>query len=127
MTGSRLIGIGCALGVLLVGAGYSGRFTTRKQPPYQHVDQVVAAPEAWNGRQIDLHGFAREIQRGPGATEYRFRVEWQGKSTAVPYDGAVPDSFEDGVEVVLKGTMTPSGFRARKSGVLVKVKGPPII
>ena len=43
------------------------------------------------------------------------------------YDGVVPSSFEDGIEVVVKGTMTPSGFRVRKGGVLVKVKGPPII
>ncbi len=36
------------------------------------------------------------------------------------YTGIVPDTFKDGSEVVLKGTLGPDGFQVEPDGVMAK-------
>ena len=36
------------------------------------------------------------------------------------HTGIVPDTFKDGAEVVLKGTLSPSGFAVDSDGVMAK-------
>jgi cytochrome c-type biogenesis protein CcmE len=36
------------------------------------------------------------------------------------YSGIVPDTFKDDAEVVLKGTLTPDGFKVDPNGVMAK-------
>ena len=89
---------------------------------YKHVDEVMAQPDAWHGKRMQLHGFVvdKSIERRPDTLEYRFRIESKGKMIQAHYTGVVPDTFKHGSEVVLKGTLGPDGFSVAPNGVLAK-------
>ena len=44
---------------------------------YKHVDEVVASPQDWEGKRIQLHGFvvANSILVKPDTLEYKFKVQ----------------------------------------------------
>jgi len=53
------------------------------------------------------------IQRDPGGREYAFRVTDGARTFPVVYRGLAPDTFTDGVDVVVEGRMGRDGtFRA---------------
>lgn len=53
------------------------------------------------------------IVRSTGGTDYTFRVTDGAKQYAVSYHGIAPDTFTDGVDVVLEGRLARDGtFRA---------------
>lgn len=53
------------------------------------------------------------IQRDPGGREYAFRVTDGARTFPVVYHGIAPDTFTDGVDVVVEGRMGSDGtFRA---------------
>jgi cytochrome c-type biogenesis protein CcmE len=89
---------------------------------YKHVDEIAGQPDAWHGKQMNLHGFVVEksILRKPDSLEYRFQVQNNGKVVPVSYKGVVPDTFKDGSEVVLKGRLGPHGFVVDPNGVVAK-------
>jgi cytochrome c-type biogenesis protein CcmE len=87
---------------------------------YKHVDEVMAQPEQWYGKRLQLHGFAKQVTRKPSTLEYRFRVESNGQVVNASYKGVVPDTFKDDAEVVLKGTLGPDGFSVEPNGVMAK-------
>jgi cytochrome c-type biogenesis protein CcmE len=97
-----------ALGALL--------FTTMRESAayYKHVDEVMGTPEAWYGKSMNLHGFVVEnsIMKRPDTLDYRFHVKNGDKVVLANYTGVVPDTFKDGAEVVLTGTLGPNGFHA---------------
>jgi cytochrome c-type biogenesis protein CcmE len=49
------------------------------------------------------------IQRDPGGREYAFRVTDGAKTFPVVYRGIAPDTFTDGVDVVVEGRMGRDG------------------
>lgn len=87
---------------------------------YKHVDEVMAQPENWHGRRLQLHGYVSSIERKRNSLEYRFNVESNGQVVQARYTGVVPDTFKDGSEVVLKGTLGPDGFDVERNGVMAK-------
>jgi cytochrome c-type biogenesis protein CcmE len=87
---------------------------------YKHVDEVMADPEPWYGKKLQLHGFAKEVTRKPSSLEYRFQVESNGQVVTATYKGVAPDTFKDDAEVVLKGTLSPEGFVVAPNGVMAK-------
>src|SRR5687767_9924721 len=89
---------------------------------YKHVDEVMAQPDAWHGKRMQLHGYVvdKSIERRPDTLEYRFRIESKGKMVQAHYTGVVPDTFKHGSEVVLKGTLGPEGFSVAPNGVMAK-------
>jgi cytochrome c-type biogenesis protein CcmE len=89
---------------------------------YKHVDEVMANPEAWQGKRLQLHGFVvrDSILRKRDSFDYRFQVQSKGRIVAAHYTGIVPDTFADDAEVVLKGTLEPDGFHVAPNGVMAK-------
>ncbi len=87
---------------------------------YKHVDEVMAGPEAWHGKRLQLHGYVAGIERKRNTLEYRFNVESNGHVVQAHYTGIVPDTFKEGSEVVLKGTLGPDGFDVERNGVMAK-------
>jgi cytochrome c-type biogenesis protein CcmE len=87
---------------------------------YKHVDEVMAQPEQWYGKKLQLHGFAKEVTRKPSSLEYRFKVESNGQVVTATYKGVVPDTFKDDAEVVMKGTLSPAGFTVAPNGIMAK-------
>ena len=100
---------------------------------YKHVDEVMTAPTAWQGKRLQLHGFIVDgsILQKPDTLQYRFQVQNNGKIVQAEYTGIVPDGFKSGSEVVLKGRLSPHGFSVEPGGVMAKcpskyVAGPPV-
>jgi cytochrome c-type biogenesis protein CcmE len=89
---------------------------------YKHVDEVMAAPEQWYQKNLQLHGHVVDgsIMRRPNTLDYRFKVEANGKVVTANYSGIVPDTFKDGSEVVLKGRLSADGFAVEPDGVMAK-------
>ena len=97
-----------AFGVLL----YSSLGESLQQ--YKYVDEVVAAPQQWEGQRFKLHGFVvpHSIGRKENTVEYRFDIQRNGKTLRAFYNGITPDTFKDDSEVVLTGVLTKEGFIA---------------
>jgi cytochrome c-type biogenesis protein CcmE len=91
---------------------------------YKHVDEVMAAPAAWEGKRLQLHGFVKSKMLKPGTLEYLFQVENEGEIIWAQYTGVTPDTFKDDSEVVLKGQLarTEAGllFQVEPNGIIAK-------
>ena len=87
---------------------------------YKHVEEVMGQPDAWYGKRLQLHGHASDIRRKPDSLDYRFEVAHNGQMVKATYTGIVPDTFKDGSEVVIKGTLSPAGFVVEPDGVMAK-------
>lgn len=89
---------------------------------YMHVDEVLAEPDAWYGKNLQVHGYVVPGSRmiKPNTLEYRFKVENNGSVIDAEYTGIVPDTFQDGSEVVISGQLSPHGFAVKPNGVMAK-------
>jgi cytochrome c-type biogenesis protein CcmE len=89
---------------------------------YKHVDEVMADPGAWYGKNLQMHGFVQGVPlRNRNSLEYHFDVQSNGKVIRAYYTGIVPDTFKADSEVVLKGTLEQDGiFHVAKDGVMAK-------
>ena len=89
---------------------------------YKHVDEVMAQPENWYGKKLQLHGFVvpDSIMKKPNSLDYWFQVQQNGKIVTATYTGVVPDTFKSDSEVVLKGELSSIGFKVHPNGVMAK-------
>ena len=89
---------------------------------FKHVDEVMADRQAWEGKPLQLHGYVipGSIMQRPNTLDYRFKVQSKGTVVGASYTGIVPDTFKDGSEVVVKGTLAPDGFTVEPNGVMAK-------
>ena len=118
---SKPIKIGATALVLALALG--GLFYSTLQEGteyYVHVDEVMTNPDAWHGKRLQLHGYVESIERRRNSLEYRFNVQSNGRVVRASYSGVVPDTFKDGAEVVLKGTLTGDEFHVERNGVMAK-------
>ena len=102
--------------VVLAGAFTALLATTLKDnlQYYKYVDEVVAAPQEFKGKNLQIHGYVvpGSIGQKPNSLDYRFDLHRNGKVIRAYYTGVVPDTFKDDAEVVLTGHLTPDGFEA---------------
>src|SRR5262245_52549999 len=98
---------------------------------FKHVDEVMTQPQAWEGKQLQLHGYVvpGSILVKKSTLEYKFKVQNNparageaGHVVEASYKGIVPDTFKDEAEVVLKGRLTPEGFHTDPNGVVAKCR-----
>jgi len=118
---SKLLKIGLTTAVLSLAFGgllYSS--LSEETQYYKHVDEVMTAPADWYGKRLQVHGHASNIRRRPDSLDYRFEITHNGEVVTADYTGIVPDTFKDGSEVVVKGTLTPAGFQVEANGVMAK-------
>ena len=79
---------------------------------YKHVDEVMVQPDAWYGKPLQIHGFAKNVSRTRDTLKWRFDMETNGHVVRAYYTGITPDTFKNDAEVVLTGTLGPDGFQA---------------
>lgn len=121
MSGSKSIKI--AISTLVLGLAFSAMLYSSLSEDtqyYKHVDEVMTQPTQWYGKRLQLHGHASDIRRKPDSLDYRFEVAFNGQLVKASYTGIVPDTFKDGSEVVVKGTLGPEGFLVEPNGVMAK-------
>jgi cytochrome c-type biogenesis protein CcmE len=110
--------------VIVLGAGGIGYmlFDGFKSETYFYtVDQAVAQGPALTGQTVRLKGLVEpgSVVTEKGKLGTRFRVTEKGKSIAVTYDKALPDTFKEGMEVVVQGEVDKS-YTLAADEVLVK-------
>ncbi|WP_396625714.1 cytochrome c maturation protein CcmE [Luteitalea sp.] len=121
MSGSKTVKI--AISTLVLGLAFSAMLYSSLSEDtqyYKHVDEVMTQPSPWYGKRLQLHGHASDIRRKPDSLDYRFDVAYNGQVVKASYTGIVPDTFKDGSEVVVKGTLGPDGFVVEPNGVMAK-------
>lgn len=75
-------------------------------PPYKMVDEVARSVAHWDGKRVRLHGGVR-----PGTivhvtdSVHVFTLQRNGEAMRIWHTGAVPDTFHDGAEVIVSGTV----------------------
>ena len=113
-----------ATAVVLLGALGGLMYTSLQEGTeyYKHVDEVMVDPGAWHGKKLQLHGHVvdKSIMRRPDTLDYIFQIQSNGHVVNARYTGVVPDTFKDGSEVVIKGTLGPDGFHVAPNGVMAK-------
>lgn len=85
------------------------------------VDQAVAQGPALPGQVVRLKGIVEpgSVVSEPGKLGTAFRIAENGKSMAVTYDKAMPDTFKEGMEVVVQGEVGKN-YTVSADEVLVK-------
>jgi cytochrome c-type biogenesis protein CcmE len=120
----KVIRIGLTAFVLAAAFGGLMWFSLREDTEYyKHVEEVMASPQQWEGKALQLHGYVvpGSIFRARNDTlEWRFKVQSKGSSVDASYHGVVPDTFKDEAEVVLRGKLTTAGFAVMPNGVMAK-------
>jgi cytochrome c-type biogenesis protein CcmE len=108
--------------LVLAGALTGLMYTTLREGTayYMHVDEVLANPAAWQGKELQLHGYVNDLRQKPDTLDYRFQVQNNGKVITANYRGIVPDTFKNGAEVVLKGRLDGQAFAVEPDGVMAK-------
>ena len=106
-----LIGVvvGAAVGYLVTSSSGEGVLE------YIFVDKVVADPAYYAGRTIKVHGtvVGGTVRQKIGAAgDYTFEIEREGKRMPVHFTNMVPDTFQEGGEVILTGELKDGRFES---------------
>ena len=72
---------------------------------YKKVDEVMVDPAQWQGKALQVHGYAKQVSRKRDSLEYQFDIESNGKIMRAYYTGVTPDTFKNDSEVVVKGRL----------------------
>lgn len=72
---------------------------------YKTVDELLSNTERFSGRTVRINGVLREgsIKQKPGSDEYRFQISKRGMVLDVAYRGVLPDSMQEGRDLVVQG------------------------
>jgi cytochrome c-type biogenesis protein CcmE len=78
---------------------------------FYSVDQAVAQGDDLIGETVRIKGQVEPgtIEGEDGTLGRKFRIAQKGKTIWVTYDRALPDTFEESVEVVAQGTVDANG------------------
>ena len=87
---------------------------------YMHVDEVMVEPEAWNGKRLQVHGYAENIGVRPKSLEWQFDIQNNGHVVHAQYTGIVPDTFQNEAEVVVSGRLEGNTVIVEPNGIMAK-------
>ena len=91
---------------------------------YMEVEEVLADPKAWDGKALQVHGYAANVLRHPRSLDWRFEitdsVENRIHSIQAVYNGIVPDTFDNHAEVVATGRLDGDTFYVDRDGIMAK-------
>ena len=79
---------------------------------YKFVDEVTSTPDAFRNKKLQVHGKVVDgsIEQAKGTLMYRFKIQSRpdrpAATIAATYEGLVPDTFKDGAEVIVRGSLT---------------------
>jgi cytochrome c-type biogenesis protein CcmE len=101
------IGIGSVIGIVIVAIaiGFVVYDGLKSETYFYTVDQAIAQGADLPGQQVRVKGIVEpgSIVGEQGHLGREFRIAENGRSLAVVYDKAMPDTFEENREVVVQG------------------------
>lgn len=91
--------------VAMVAVGFIVVDGLKSETYFYSVDEAVDRGDALVGKTVRVKGvvMAGTINGAPGELGYNFRIAEQGKSMRITYSRALPDTFQEGTEVVAQG------------------------
>lgn len=89
--------------VLLVAAGFGLKALDGAFTYYIQADEFVDHRDNYNGKNLKIAGYVEKDSLKKEGKDFHFNVNFQGRSFPVLYSGLVPDTFKEGVEVVVEG------------------------
>ena len=108
-------------------AAFAGLLWTTMQEGAQYyleVEEVLADPASWDGKPLQVHGYAANVMRRPKSLDYRFEIADGVGSRAhvleAVYTGIVPDTFDNHAEVVATGRLEGGTFHIDADGIMAK-------
>jgi len=111
------------VGIILLacGAAFIVIDSLKSETYFYTVDQALAQGPKLPGQHVRIKGTVEPgtIVGKQGELGRKFRITQKGKALAVTYDKALPDTFEENREVVVKGTVDDD-MVLRADEVLVK-------
>lgn len=93
---------------ILVGVGIVVATTLPKSMQYYvTVDELFAKESKYLGKELKVAGKVKQgsIQKSEKDISWKFEVENGGQTMNVAYRGAMPDTFKEGADVVITGTL----------------------
>jgi cytochrome c-type biogenesis protein CcmE len=89
---------------------------------YKTVDEVMAAPEEWQGKRMQVHGHVLGDPAVKMSTlEWRFKMHANGQVIDAVYQGSVPDTFKADADVVVKGRLDENNvMHVERGGIMAK-------
>ena len=91
---------------------------------YLEVEEVVVEPAEWEGKPLQVHGYAANVMRRPDSLDWRFEitdsVENRTRTMKAVYSGLVPDTFDNHAEVVATGRLVGDTFHIGPDGIMAK-------
>ncbi len=108
-------------------AAFAGLLWTTMQEGtqfYLEVEEVLAEPAEWEGKPLQVHGYAANVMRRPDSLDWRFEitdsVENRTMMMNAVYSGIVPDTFDNHAEVVATGRLVGDTFHIDPDGIMAK-------
>jgi cytochrome c-type biogenesis protein CcmE len=89
---------------------------------YKTVDELLANPARFETRPVRINGVlvAGSVRAKPGTNEYRFQLAKRDKHLEVSYSGVLPDTMQEGQELVVHGVFNASEKVFQASEILTK-------
>lgn len=91
---------------------------------YVEVEEVMADPVDWDGKALQVHGYAANVRRHPKSLDWRFEIRDSVENSAhmitAVYNGVVPDTFDNHAEVVATGRLDGDTFHVDADGIMAK-------
>jgi len=91
---------------------------------YKLVEEVMLEPEIWQGKRLQVHGYAANVLRNPRSLDWRFDIQNSVESTKhvvhAEYNGIVPDTFANDAEVVISGRLQGNTLIVDANGIMAK-------
>jgi cytochrome c-type biogenesis protein CcmE len=91
---------------------------------YLKVEEVLVEPAAWQGKRLQVHGYASNVLRTRNSLDWRFditeAVGSAGHVVHAEYNGLVPDTFDNHAEVVVSGVLEGDTLIVDARGIMAK-------
>ncbi len=108
-------------------AAFAGLLRTTMQDGTQYyleVEEVMADPASWDGKPLQVHGYAANVMRRPKTLDYRFEIadSVEGRTHVLDavYTGIVPDTFDNHTEVIATGRLDGDTLYIDTGGIMAK-------
>jgi cytochrome c-type biogenesis protein CcmE len=77
---------------------------------YKTVDEILTESARFDGKEVRINGVLvpTSVRQKPGTDQFRFQLSKRGQVLEVAYAGILPDSMQDGRELVVQGALQAS-------------------
>ncbi len=89
---------------------------------YKTVNEFLADPGRFETRPVRINGVlvAGSVRAKPGTNEFRFQLTKRNQTLDVSYEGVLPDTMQEGQELVVHGVYDSAAKTFRAKEILTK-------